>query len=53
MKQEDNFDLIYGQEEKVYCIGSLRFAISREYSGTKKLEDILSGLVIKKESTGK
>jgi hypothetical protein len=40
---------MYFQKEKTYRIGSQLFSIKREYCGNRKLEDVISDMILKKE----
>jgi hypothetical protein len=41
------------QKEKTYKMGSQLFYIKREYCGNRKLGEIISDMILKKEINGK
>lgn len=53
MQQTDNTDNINYQCEKTYKVGSQLFCIKREYCGNRKLGEIISDMILKKEINGK
>lgn len=53
MQHTDKLENGNYQREKTYKIGSQLFCIKREYCGNRKLGEIISNMILKKEANGK